>query len=578
MKRLLSKELCWLLRHMRPLWRLQALSVASIFAASLLTLMGPLFLKYLIDHVLVGRNYRLLVFGAAGYGVSVAGQLTFTYAGYILSYWLGEKLAFRIRFSRLRSLHGVSAEYYERIPSAEVQYRLEQDIAQVGELGADILASVLRMITTSVMIFSTMLALNLRLSLLVAPMLPLFYFLQKRYYSDLRIAADAAQKKMGGISTLLREHLAGLVQLQLLNKTGFHASKLAKLAAEGVEARINQRLSEIRFSAASMAVIVMGSTTILGYGGYEVMNGALTVGGLVAFYTYVTQLFGPLSTAVDLQSRMQRVSASIRRIQEIGEQPKQEPVLARTRGPVRGYAPAVEFKTVYFAHRPNRPTLDSLDLVVNEGEKIVLAGHSGCGKSTVVHLAAGLYSPDRGSIRVQGHDVRNWGRRSLRSLLALVPQEPVLFDGTLRENLLYGNPHATSRELERVTEIAELDRVLQGLPGGFDEPLGPQGGRLSGGEKKRVAFARAVLQDPRILILDELTSALDGLTATRLMEHLHEHMNGRTVIVVSHRPSTIIGAHRVVLLSNGRVLDSGSHQELTLRCPEYLRLYASPAE
>src|SRR5690349_5915787 len=177
MRRLFSTELCWLLRQMRPLWRLQAGSIVSIFAGSLLTLVGPLCLKWLIDHVLVQRDRRLLVVAVVGYGLSVAGQLAFTYTGYVLSYWLGEKLAFRIRFSRLRSLHRVSAGTYEQIPSGEVQYRLEQDIAQVGELGADILASVLRIFTTSIMIFATMLALNVRLSLLVAPMLPIFYLL-----------------------------------------------------------------------------------------------------------------------------------------------------------------------------------------------------------------------------------------------------------------------------------------------------------------------------------------------------------------------------------------------------------------
>jgi ABC-type multidrug transport system fused ATPase/permease subunit len=275
---------------------------------------------------------------------------------------------------------------------------------------------------------------------------------------------------------------------------------------------------------------------------------------------------------------MQRVSASIRRIWEIGEQAECEITAVKRKSAVTTHAPAVEFKTVFFSHRPNRPTLNSLDLVVNEGEKIVLVGHSGCGKSTVVNLAVGLYSPDRGSVQVHGYDVRCWGRRSLRSLLTLVPQEPILFDGTLRENLLYGNLRATSKELAEAAGIAELENVLQRLPGGLDEPLGPQGQRLSGGEKKRVALARAILQNPRILIMDEITSGLDGLTATRLMEHLHEHMNGRTVVFVSHRPKTIIGADRIVVLGNGQVLDSGSHRELTLRCSEYVRLYADSGE
>ncbi|HEV7550702.1 MAG TPA: ABC transporter ATP-binding protein [Candidatus Angelobacter sp.] len=578
MQRLLSKEVCWLLLRMKPLWRLQALSIASIFASSILTLIGPLILKWLIDHVLPGRSLGLLLLGAAGYGLSVAGQLTFSYAGYVFSYLLGEKLAFRIRFSRLRSLHGVSAEYYDRIPLGETQYRLEQDISQVGALGSEIAASVLRMITTAAMILMTMWALNLQLTLLVMPMLPLFYFLQRKYFFELRSAADAAQVKMSGVSTLLQEHLSGLIQLQLLNKAEFHAGKLARLAADGVRARMNQRASEVRFSAASMAVIVMGSTGILGYGGYEVMHGALTIGGLVAFYTYLTQLFGPLTAAVDVQSRMQRVSASLRRVLEVGEAVRPVTALVRNRCMATAQAPSVEFKTVSFMHRSRGLTLDSLQLVIDEGEKIVLVGHSGCGKSTLVQLAAGLYSPASGSVRVLGRDVRCWGHRSLRSQLALVPQEPVLFDGTLRENLLYGNPRATAKELARAAEMAELDSVLLGLPAGLDEALGPGGKRLSGGEKKRVALARAILQTPRILILDELTSALDGLTALRMMERLKEYLKERTVIVVSHRPTSIIWATRIVVLGNGQVLDSGTHQELTQRCPEYLRLYTAPCQ
>lgn len=578
MRRLFSREVCWLLHQMRPLWRLQALSIASIFAGSLLTLLGPLILKWLIDHVLLGGSLRLLFLGAAGYGISVLGQLSFSYAGYMLSYLLGEKLAFRIRCNRVRRLHSVSAGYCDRVPLGEIQYRLEQDIAQVGTLGSDIVASALRMITTALMILMTMLSLNLHLTLLVMPMLPLFYILQKRYFSDLRCAADAAQLKMSGVSTLLQEHLAGLIQLQLLNKTEFHAGKLARLAADAVRARMHQRAAEVKFSAASMAVIVIGSTVILGYGGYEVMRHALTIGGLVAFYTYVTQLFGPLSAAVDLQSRMQRVSASLRRVLELGEEATPKAALIKSRRMSQAFAPPVEFKGVSFMHHSRRPTLDSIKLVVDEGERIVLVGHSGCGKSTLVHLAAGLYSPDSGSVRVLGRDVRCWGRRNLRSQLALVPQEPVLFDGTLRENLLYGNPRATAKELARAAEIAELDSVLLRLPAGLDEALGPQGRRLSGGEKKRVALARAILQSPRILILDELASALDGLTAMRVMQRLEEYLNGRTVIVVSHRPATIIWARRIVVLRNGRVLDSGSHGELTQRCSEYLRLYTGPGQ
>ena len=574
MRRLFSKEALWLMRQMRPLWRLQVLSVGSILGASLLTLIGPLILKWLIDKVMLGPSQRLLWWGILGFGVSVSGQLALTYAGYVLSYLFGEKLAFQIRFKILRSLHRVSAAYCDRVPLGEIQYRLEQDVTRLGELGSDILASVLRMVITAVVILTTLVILNFRLTLLMLPLLPLFYLLQRRYFAELRSAADAAQTATSGVSTLLQEHLAGLIQLQLLNKTEFHAGKLVRIAATGVRARMHQKASEVRFSAASMLVVVLGNTMILGYGGHEVMRGALTVGGLVAFYTYVAQLFGPLSTAVDLQSRMQRVSASTRRVLDVGQENRPKLALVKKNGLCQRHLPPLEFQGVSFTHGGTRRALDSLDLIVGSGERLVLAGHSGCGKSTLVHLAAGLYSPDGGCVRILGLDIRYWGRRSLRSLLALVPQEPVLFDGTVRDNLLYGNPRATSRELTRVLEIADLEGVLQRLPRGLNEELGPQGRRLSGGEKKRVALARAVLQEPRILILDELMGALDGLTTSRIMERLKEQFDGRTVIFVSHRPAMITWATRIVVLRKGKVLDSGSHEQLTQRCLEYTRLYA----
>ncbi|MGH9568461.1 MAG: ABC transporter ATP-binding protein, partial [Candidatus Angelobacter sp.] len=443
----------------------------------------------------------------------------------------------------------------------------------IGELGADIIPAVLRIVAMGAMVLITMGVLNLRLTLLVFPLLPVFYLLQKRYFRRLRNAADLAQEKMGEISAAVQEHLAGMIQLQLLNRTALHGRTVARLAADGVRARMRQRGAEIQFSAASMAVIVLGSTVILGYGGREVMRGALTVGGLVAFYSYVAQLLGPLSSAVDLQSRVQRVGTSIRRILDIGEEGK---LGTTARGIFANHVSgaALEFESVFFSHRQNRLVLDNLDMAVYEGEKIALVGHSGCGKTTIANLAAGLYAPDHGRICVQGRELNDLGRRGLRALISLVPQDPVLFNATLRENLLYGNPQATSRELAMAIEAAQLDDVLRRLPGGFDEHLGPLGKKLSGGEKKRVALARALLQHPRILILDEVTGALDSVTSCRLMASLGQSNDGRTIISISHKPATMAWADKIVVLEHGRITDQGSHLELSVRCNLYQHLYA----
>lgn len=579
MRPVVSPEIRWLGRQVIPLMHLNLLGLLCIIAASVLTLVDPLIIKWLIDEALSKRNVWLLLLGAAGFCAAYFGQLVFSYAAYLIGFVTGQKMIFRIRVALLRRLHVLSARYYENSPVGEILYRVEQDVDRVGELGGDILPSAIRMVIVAVMVLGTMGVLNLHLTLVVVPLLPVFYLLQHKYRSRLTAAAESTQRQMGKTSSFLQEHLFGMLQLQLLNRTGTHGRRFARILATGAKAQTEQRVAEIRFSAASMSVIVLGSTLILGYGGYEVIRERLTVGGLVAFYTYVVRLFGPLSMAVDLQSRLQRVVASIRRIMEIAEHGdaitgngKRSHRLTQESGA------QLEFREVCFSYRRDRTVLDRLSFYLGRGEKVALVGASGCGKSTIGYLAARLYDPDAGSILIDGLDIRDVGQRNLRSVVTVVPQEPVLFDATMRENLLYGDPSATSRDLERVVSLAQLQDVIEKLPRGYEEPLGPMGRKLSGGEKKRVALARALLQQPRILILDEVTSALDGPTVAGLLKALDHFRRGRSMILISHKPSAISWADRIVVLDRGRIVDQGTHAELIQRCELYEKLYHGRSE
>jgi ABC-type bacteriocin/lantibiotic exporter with double-glycine peptidase domain len=574
MRSAVSPEIRWLGRQVLPLIRLNLLGLFSIVAASVLTLLDPLIIKWLIDDALAKRSVQLLLLGAIGFGTAHFGQLAFSYAAYLVGFVVSQKMIFRTRVALIRRLHVLPARYYENTPVGEILYRVEQDVDRVGELGGDVLPSVIRMGILAVMVLVTMGVLNPTLTLMVVPLLPLFYFLQRRYLSRLTAAAEATQQQMGLISSFLQEHVFGMLQLQLLNRTGTHGRKFARFLAAGAKVQTVQRLAEIRFSAASMSVMVLGSTFILGYGGYDVIRGRLTIGGLIAFYSYVIQLFEPMSVAVDLQSRLQRVGASVRRI--IGVLSSAE-MLTGNGKPSQRLAKAkgaeLEFREVCFSYRRDRTVLDRLSFRVSKGEKVALVGASGCGKSTIGYLATRLYDPDSGSVLIDGIDLHDLGQRNLRSVVTAVPQEPVLFNATLRENLLYGDPSATSRDVERVVFLAQLHNVIRKLPGGLDEPLGPMGRKLSGGEKKRVALARAFLQRPQILILDEVTTALDGPTVASLLEALDSFRQGRSVILISHKPSAISWAERIVVLDEGKVLDEGIHQELVRRCELYRLLY-----
>lgn len=571
----MSSEWRWLVRQARPVLSLLVVNLLLIIVGSALSLLDPLVVKWLIDIGLPKQDLRLVFLGTLVFCVVYLASVIVSYLASFMSCVVAQKLVFRIRVSLLRRIQTLTAQYHGNSQVGETLYRIEQDVDRVAELSGDILPLTIQMVIMGVMVLVTMVVLNWHLTLVVAPLLPIFYLLQRRYATRLKDAADSVQRQSGKISSFLQEHLAGMMQVQLLNRTGTQGRKFVRLAAEGAKFQINQRATEMSFGAASISVIVLGMGVILGYGGYEVTRNTLTVGGLVAFYGYVFRLFAPVSIAIDLQSRLQRVSASVRRILEIAKNDGQiagSGCMTRLRCDIK---PELEFRSVWFCYKEDRPVLRGMSFRVEAGETVALVGLNGSGKSTIGLLATRLFDSDAGSILVGGQDIQEVGRRSLRAVITLVPQEPVLFDETIRENLLYGNPRATDKDLDAVAALTQLDRVLLKLPGGLDEPLGPLGGRLSGGEKKRLALARSLLQQPRILIVDEITSALDGPAASGLLKGLELFRQGRTLVVISHRPATILWADRILVVSDGTIVDSGKHDEMILRCETYRRIWQS---
>jgi ABC-type multidrug transport system fused ATPase/permease subunit len=431
------------------------------------------------------------------------------------------------------------------------------------------------MAIVGVMVLVTMGCLNWRLTIIVAPLLPVFYLLQRKYSTRLKRAADKVQNQSGKLSGFLQEHLVGMLQLQLLNRTGTQTRKFARIAADAARYQIHQRATEMSFGIGSVSVIVVGMGLILGYGGFEVTRNSLTVGGLVAFYGYIFRLFAPVSIAIDLQSRLQRVGASIRRIIELAD--GRPPIkLGANQLPSKFDAMCgLEFKAVCFGYEDCRPVLRDMSFQIATGETVAIVGMNGSGKSTIGLLATRLYAPESGSILLGSRDIREINPRSLRSIVTLVPQDPILFDETIRGNLLYGNPQATNKDLDTVAALAQLNELLQRVPGGFDEPLGPLGNRLSEGEKKRMALARTFLQKPNLLILDEITSALDEPAAENILQGLDLFRKACTLIIISHRPATILWADRIIVVGEGAAVDTGKHDQLIRRCPLYQRIWQS---
>jgi subfamily B ATP-binding cassette protein MsbA len=546
-------EFRWLASQVKPFLRLHFASYLCIVFASILVLLDPLIIRVLIDEVIPNRRVDWLPLVAAAFFCTYAGRLGFDSLAGMLNVRAVQKMTFRSRLRLLRHLQRLSAEYHDNRPLGDTLHRLQIDVDQVGTLSGEIIPNALRMFTLFTVVMTTMLVLNYRLTAIVLPLIPVFIIMRRRFHNRLRQASDSVQEQSGKMIQFLEEHLSAIVQVQLLSCEQREARRFARLSGHAVRAQVKRRAMELFFSSLLYLIIVIGMAGVLFYGGYQVISGTLTAGGLVAFYGYTLQLFVPLYSVVDIYSKLQRAGASVRRLMEIME----ANTILHDRPDAHALAPdapgEIELKDVSFAYRPDRPVLNAISLRVNPGERVALAGTSGNGKSTIARLVARLYDAREGTVLVEGVDIRDIELKSLRASIIFVPQEPVLFDATLRENLLYGNPQATLSELDKVTKLTQLEALIHRLPKGLDESMGPHGNRLSGGERQRVALARALLQHPRILILDECTSALDERTEQQLLNGLQYYLQDVTTIIISHRPYPIRWANRVVQLNSGRI-------------------------
>ena len=573
-----KEEYQWLIRQMRPFARLHVVSFLCIAVGSTMALLEPLIMKWLIDNILPAKQWRLLPVAAGCFFAAYLMEVALFWIAGLATFRAVQKMVFRIRIRLLEHLQRLAADYHERTPVGDTLFRLEQDVERVGELGADIVPNSLRLVLMTVLVLGAMIFLNWKLTCLILPLMPVFVLVHRRYQNVLHVCSEAVQEHSGRRSALLQEILAAVLQIQLLGRERTQARQFARAAATAFRADMQRELSAMRFSVATMVVVIFGMTFILAYGGRQVMLGALTIGGLVAFYSYLAGLFGPLSGAVELYSRVHRVGASIRRILEIEcrvpavqNRPWAQPLSEEARG-------AISLRDVSFSYSRDTAALNGVNIEVKPGDRIAIVGPSGSGKSTIAKLIARLYDADHGLILLDGTDIRDIELRSLRSAISLVPQDPVLFRGSLRENVLLGNLQAGPIELEQAARIAQLMPLIEAREKGWCQTLNGSGQGLSGGERQRVALARALLQRRPILILDEATSALDAPTEAAFLRALKDSFPSKTIMIISHREAVARWADRVIVLHQGKLIEQGAHVELNREGKLYYRLWREHAE
>jgi subfamily B ATP-binding cassette protein MsbA len=540
-------------RQIKPFWRIQLLAFACLFLASILFVFNPLLMKFLIDDVIVGRRVGLLPVVILGLlVVFIFNQILVAFAG-LCSFRVSRKIIFRMRLRALRDLQGLRTEVHEHASVGDRLYRLEQDVEQIGSLLGEAIPDAFRILLVLLFIQLAMCILNLRLALLVLPLIPVFLILVKRYRARLRTASDRVHEQQGVVTGFLQEHLSALVQVHLLSGELRQARRFARLASTAERLQVERKVTELSLALLMSSVVMFGMVAVLAFGGQQAMSGGLTTGGLVAFYSYTLQIFGPLCGVVDLYSHLQRVGVSVRRVLALSDV-SQALVDGLRSLQLKRTVADIEMKEVSFHFSGRGPLLSRFSLHIEAGERVALVGENGSGKSTAVKLIARLYDVRSGSVRVGGVDVREVRLKNLRSNIGYVPQDPVLFDASVRDNLLFGNPRATQQDLDRVAEVTLLDAVLRKLPGGWDGSVGRLGCNLSGGERQRVALARVLLQRAPILLLDECTSAIDEAAEERILGALGEFVDGVTVVIVSHRAYARAWADRVVSIESGRIV------------------------
>jgi ATP-binding cassette subfamily B protein len=553
----LPTELVWLIKQIRPLLHWHAASFLCITAGSLLALLSPLLLKWLIDGIIPQRRIGLLVIAVVLIFLGHQSRVALTSLGSYLMLSASQKMGLTLRVRLLKHLDTLSADYYEDTPVGAAMYPLKEPIEEISYFGSDLLPAILRMLLTTAFTLAAMSALNPVLTLTVLPLIPVFLVTRQYFRRKLATDADAAQDDRLAWSNFLEEHLSSVISIQLLGQEKRQERRAFRLLAHSLRSQQRLYRTATWFTIWSSLAIVLAMSAVVGCGGKSVLTGTLSIGGLVAFYGFVTQLFDPLSGASELYARAQKTFASIRQVQAALSL---RPSVTNTAGALtlpERHPADIEFAAVEFGYSRNKDLLHVPSLRISAGEHVAIAGENGAGKSTLVRLIARLYDPVSGAVRLGGKDIRSIDLKSLRQSIGYLPRDPVLFDGSIMSNLRFVRPTASQQELEEAMQMVGLSALVASLPDSLRQRIGPDGCQLSGGERQRLALARAYLQKPRVLILDEATSCLDPSAETNILQHLRSNLSLSTFIVISHRLSTFSTFGRVLLLSRGRISSDG---------------------
>jgi len=565
----------WLWQFVRPYKLRLSIAIVALVTTAALTLSLGQGVRLMIDQGFAASSVEGLKDAVIFFAVLVVAVSVGAYFRFYMVSWLGERVVADIRKKLYQHLVTLPPSFFEDNLSGEIQSRITTDTALLQTVIGSSFSFALRNALTFMGGITLMFITNLKLSLIVLVAVPLVVFPMVFFGRKVKKLSRQSQDRIASVGAWAGESLQHIKVVQAFTRE----DSVNKQFGEAAESAFDVALLRIKQRALMIALVmmlVMGSVAGMLYiGGHDVITGSLSGGDLAAFVFYAIMVGGSLAAVTEVYGEVQRAAGAAERIRELmGAEADIQPPLQVLAPAHAAESAQIAFRNVsyHYPSRPDREALSQLNLEVNAGERIALVGPSGAGKSTLFDMLLRFRDPQVGEILIDGQPLTQWQLQDLRSQFALVPQQPVLFSTNVLENLRYGRPDASEGEIIAAAKAAHADEFIQQLPEQYESYLGEGGVKLSGGQKQRLAIARAILHDPRILLLDEATSALDAQSEYLVQQALDKLMLNRTSFVIAHRLSTIKHVDRIIVMDQGSIVATGSHEELLMSSPLYKRL------